>query len=114
MLSSRNSSYLELTLKNGTLTDWAKNVSSGGSVSLNLPATHNTYRLFAFYQFLTHEKNLEYSKTPAKTIFDNGSYVVDHFSPRGAQVTTKFWEKYILPGGVKELLMEVGNYGIYY
>lgn len=111
MLRSTNSSHLQLTLKNGTLTDWASKVSSTGSVSLDLPTSQNTYRLFAFYQFLSHNKNLQYSSTPAKTIFDNGSYVVDHFTARGAKVTTKFWEEYILPGGVKELLMEVGNYG---
>ncbi|CAI7604745.1 unnamed protein product [Penicillium pancosmium] len=111
VLQSTNSSHLQLTLKNGTLSDWAGKVSPSGSVSLDLPASQNTYRLFAFYQFLNHNKNLQYSSTPAKTIFDNGSYVVDHFTARGAKVTTKFWEEYILPGGVKELLMEVGNYG---
>jgi hypothetical protein len=97
-------------LKNGTLFDWAKNVSSTGHVSLKFP-NGSSRRLFAFYQFLSHEKNLEYSSGTGKTIWDNGSYVVDHYSAKGAQVVAKFWETYILPDGVKELLMEVGNYG---
>jgi hypothetical protein len=97
-------------LKNGTLVDWAKDVSSTGHVSLKFPS-ESTHRLFAFYQFLSQEKNLEYSSGTGKTIWDNGSYVVDHYSAKGAQVVAKFWEKYILPEGVKELLMEVGNYG---
>lgn len=46
-------------------------------------------------------------------LFDNGSYVVDHFSARGgAQTVTDFWEKFILVNGTKELLQEVGNYGM--
>jgi hypothetical protein len=97
-------------LKNGTLVDQAQNVSSTGHASLKLP-TGSSYRLFAFYQSLTHEKNLEYSSGTGETIWDNGSYVVDHYSPRGAQVVAKFWEKYILRDGVKNTLMEVGNYG---
>jgi hypothetical protein len=104
------SSYLSLVLKNGTLVDWAKNVSSTGHASLKF-STGASHRLFAFYQFLSHEKNLEYSSGNAESIWDNGSYVVDHYSAQGAQVVAKFWEKYILPDGVKDLLKEVGNYG---
>lgn len=111
ILGSSQTSYLSLVLKNGTLVDWAQNVSPTGHLSLKLPAG-SSYRLFAFYQYLTHEKNLEYSSGTGETIWDNGSYVVDHYSPRGAQVVTKFWEKYILPNGVKDLLKEVGNYGM--
>ncbi|KAJ5110316.1 hypothetical protein N7532_002961 [Penicillium argentinense] len=103
------SSYLSFVLKNGTLVDWAQNVSSMGHASLKLPAG-SSHRLFAFYQFLTHAKNVVLSGNGG-TIWDNGSYIVDHFSPRGAQVVAKFWEKYILPDGVKDLLMQVGNYG---
>lgn len=110
IFGASQNSYLSLVLKNGTLVDWAQNVSSTGHVSLKLPAG-SSHRLFAFYQFLTHEKNLENSSGNGETIWDNGSYVVDHYSPRGAQVVAKFWEKYILPDGVKDLLMEVGNYG---
>lgn len=103
--------YLQLTLKNGTLTEWTHKVSSSGHVSLKLPTTQSSYRLFAFYEVLTHEKNLVYSSEPSKTIRDNGSYVVDHYSSRGAQTTIKFWEKHLLTDEIKELLMDVGNYG---
>lgn len=103
--------YLQLTLKNGTLTDWTDQVSSSGHVSLRLASTESSYRLFAFYEFLSHEKNLDYSSEPSKTIWDNGSYVVDHYSARGAQTTIKFWEKYLLTDEIKQLLMDVGNYG---
>lgn len=109
IFGSSQSSYLSLVVKNGTLVDRTQNVSSTGHLSLKLPAG-SSYRLFAFYQSLTREKNLDYNGN-GETIWDNGSYVVDHYSPQGAEVVAKFWEKYILPGGVKGLLMEVGNYG---
>lgn len=69
------------------------------------------YKLFAFYQKRTLSKSLPVSTNTTHTIFDNGSYTVDHYSATGAQTTTKFWEEYILTDGVKELLMQVGNYG---
>ncbi|CEJ56712.1 hypothetical protein PMG11_02911 [Penicillium brasilianum] len=110
LFGAAQNSYLSLVLKSGTLVDWAKNVSSTGHVSLKF-STGASHRLFAFYQFLSHEKNLEYSSGNAESIWDNGSYVVDHYSAKGAQVVAKFWERYILPDGVKDLLKEVGNYG---
>ncbi|KAJ5676031.1 hypothetical protein N7462_008928 [Penicillium macrosclerotiorum] len=110
-LGTGQSSYLHLTLKSGTLENWAHKVSSAGHLSLELPTTSLSYRLFAFYQLQTHNKNLEYANSEGTTIWDNGSYVVDHYSAHGARTITKFWEKYILPGEVKDLLMEVGNYG---
>jgi hypothetical protein len=104
--------YIQMTLKDGSLTEWTDKVSSNGHVSLKLAQTESsTHRLFAFYQFLSHNKNLEYSASPSKTIWDNGSYIVDHYSARGAQTTTKFWEEHLLTDEIKELLMSVGNYG---
>lgn len=100
-----------MTLKNDTLAEWTHKVSASGYVSLGLPTTGSSYRLFAFYERLSHEKNLDYSSEPSKTIWDNGSFVVDHFSARGAQTTIKFWEKYLLTDEIKQLLMDVGNYG---
>lgn len=112
LFGAAQSSYLQLTLRNGSLTEWTKNVSSSGHVSLQLPTKQSSgHRLFAFYEFLSHEKNLDYTNGQSKTIFDNGSYAVDHFSARGAQTTTKFWEKHILTDEVEELLKKVGNYG---
>ncbi|KAJ5605313.1 secreted protein [Penicillium lagena] len=49
-------------------------------------------------------------QTPPKDFIQNGSWTVDHFSARGANLMTDFWEKYLLVGGTKEALMKVGNY----
>lgn len=40
----------------------------------------------------------------------NGSWVVDHFSARGARVITQFWEKHLLVDGTKERLQQVARY----
>ncbi|CAG8902477.1 unnamed protein product [Penicillium egyptiacum] len=109
---TRVASYSRLILKENTLADRTSEVSPGGHVSLAFPPNlHSTrYRLFAFYQRLTHAKNLELSKNQSKTVFDNGSYNVDHFSARGAETVIKFWEEHILNENMKSLLTEAGNY----
>lgn len=106
-------SFSQLILKYDTLTEWTDDVSSYGHVSLKFPTVENglRYQLFAFYQHLTLHKNLDITSNNTRKVFENGSYAVDHFSARGAKTVTKFWEEHILTNGVKELLMEVGNYG---
>ncbi|KAF9891846.1 hypothetical protein FE257_003331 [Aspergillus nanangensis] len=104
-------SYTEYTLKNSTLQEWSQNVSPSGELRLTLPPHVNSYRLFAFYQHLTLQNNVPSTTNASKSIFDNGSYTVDHFSARGAQTVTRFWDQHILKGEVKQLLQTVGNYG---
>jgi hypothetical protein len=107
------SSYTKFSLKDGTLQDHTDQVSSNGHVSLAFaPSKHGIeHRIFAFYEHLTLHKALDVSYSTNGTIFDNGSYIVDHYSARGAETVIKFWEEHILIDGTKELLMQVGNYG---
>jgi hypothetical protein len=111
LLGAPQTWYLELTLKNGSLTEWTDEVSSTGHVSLKLPAAQSSHRLFAFYQLQTYSKNLEYTDSNTKDITANGSFIVDHYSARGAQTITNFWETKLLNRETRELLKEVGNYG---
>ena len=70
------------------------------------------YRLFAYYQYQDLVKSLEIESNTTGTMFDNGSYTVDHYSSRGAQTVIDFWENHILNDtDVKELLTDVGKYG---
>lgn len=70
-----------------------------------------TRHLFAYYQYQDLTKNLDIETNTTGSIFDNGSYVVDHFSVRGAQTTIDFWEKHILDDSeTRQLLSEVGKY----
>ena len=104
--------HTQLVLKHDTLTDHSDQVSgSSGVLNQRFPAGNGSYRLFASYEVRTLAKNLDPQNPSPKNIFDNGSYLVDHFSASGAHTVTKFWEQYILTDGVKELLSEVGNSG---
>ncbi|KAF4838526.1 hypothetical protein CGCTS75_v000303 [Colletotrichum tropicale] len=104
----------ELVLRNGSLNDVTSMISSTGELSIDLSNSSTNaseYELFFFYQTLSGHKNLVFAPNRTETIWDNGSYVVDHFSSKGAEVVRDFWEQYIFVDNVKELLMEVGNYG---
>jgi hypothetical protein len=107
--------YLSLVLDHESLTDLTDHVSEGGQLSITLSTSSEGgvgHRLFAYYQKQTLHKNLEFHNNATTTIWDNGSYAVDHYSARGAQTVIDFWEKYMLVGGIKELVMEAGNYGM--
>ncbi|KAL0931744.1 uncharacterized protein CTRU02_212697 [Colletotrichum truncatum] len=107
-----NATWSFLVLDNQELKEVTSEISkSTGHANLTLPSTNGSdyYRIFAFYETKPLHKNLEYSSGLNSSIWDNGSYVVDHFSARGAQVTIDFWEKNILVDDLKGLVKEAGN-----
>lgn len=109
----QNVTYTEYRLNPGTLTEQTKLVDQWGSINLTLPQAPkgSHYRLFAFYERLAGHKNLSFNSSRHATIFDDGSYTVDHFSANGATVISKFWAEHILSDELHELLSKVGNYG---
>ncbi|KAJ0417245.1 hypothetical protein BJY00DRAFT_325726 [Aspergillus carlsbadensis] len=104
--------YDRFILDHKTLTEQISRVDKHGNVSLHLPnapsGTH--YRLFAFYERLAGERNLRFPFTRNDSIFDSGSYTVDHFDARGAAVVKGFWQDHILTDEVAALLSRAGNY----
>jgi hypothetical protein len=107
-----NVTYQQVILQHGSLEEHSTQVSSSGDVSLSLGSTNGTgFLLFAFYQRLSGNQNVVFNSSQDWTIFDNGSYNVDHYSGRGAQTVVKFWDKYILTDRVVALLQQAGNYG---
>jgi hypothetical protein len=113
-----NVTHERLTLKYGTLTDVTDNIdSTNGVLATKFPRSQKEgrYRVFSFYEKRTLKRNLQFATRGCSTIWDNGSFVVDHFSARGANAIIYFWKKHILPHGrIKELLMKVGNLGKLY
>lgn len=94
-----------------SLSDVTSQVRLDGTISLRMP-THRTakdYFLWAAYYKLSSARAAVPGQNP-QTFIQNGSFSVDHFSSRGAKVTTDFLEKYVLVNGVKELFQQVGNY----
>lgn len=114
LLGPNNATWIRITLRKDSLVDLTSTVLDNGQVSIDVRESSGTYQLFAFYQRRTLAKNLDWSSNYTGKIFDNGSYIVDHFSARGAQTTIQFWEKYMLVDGIDELLMSVGNFGALY
>ncbi|KAE8323134.1 hypothetical protein BDV39DRAFT_196119 [Aspergillus sergii] len=106
------SGYLSLVLEHESLTDITDQLSEDGQLSIHFPTYGDGVgnRIFAYYQKRTLNRNLHFTNNATATIWDNGSFAVDHYSSRGAQTVIDFWESHILIDGIKELLMEVGHY----
>lgn len=107
--------YEDIVLHNGSLTDITSTISENGSMSLDVSESFpdgQEQELFFFYQKLSHNQNVHFASNTTATIWDNGSYVVDHFSVQGAKTVQAFWEDHLLTDKVKDLLLEVGNYGM--
>lgn len=112
------------TLDATTLEDVTDKVDANGHLSLDFPskvANGLHYEVFAFYQNLSGYREQASPRelldvgsapqSPVNTFVQNGSWVVDHFSAKGAQVIIDFWEKYLLDEETLQLIKEVGNYG---
>ncbi|KAL4883580.1 hypothetical protein BJY04DRAFT_226598 [Aspergillus karnatakaensis] len=104
--------YSKFTLDHRTLTERTQGVNPDGRVALSFPSppAGSHYRVFAFYERLAGYKNLVFPSERNTSIFDHGSFAVDHFDAKGAAVVRDFWKDNILNDQVSDLLARVGNY----
>lgn len=116
------SSAVSYTLVVASLQDLTSNVSPNGSLNITFPSntTGLHYTIFAYY--LVHTEHREQQspfsvapdqgvpQSPVTSYVQNGSWVVDHFSLRGAQQTTRFWQEHLLSEDSIRLINEVGNF----
>lgn len=109
-LAAPYDTYVKYILDASSLKDVTDSVSSDGQVSINGPLSGNV-TLFAFYEKRSLHKALIFDNDRSETIFDNGSYVVDHYSARGARTVIGFWEEFLLEDDIEDLLKRVGQYG---
>ena len=95
----------QITLSNSSLIDVTDKVDSHGKISLQFPLTETTgsgHNVFAVYIALSGYRaqqgpeGLGGPQSTPESWLQNGSWAVDHFSARGAKLTTDFWEQYIL------------------
>ncbi|OJI95758.1 hypothetical protein ASPVEDRAFT_57912 [Aspergillus versicolor CBS 583.65] len=108
---------IQVTLAADSLVDITSKVSSDGHLSINFPESDGIeHVVFVVYEHLFHHgvyqppSLLGGPQGKPTSFLNNGSWVVDHFSEKGARVTTDFWDKYLLGNGTRELIAEVGNY----
>ena len=113
LAGTTNVTYDQYILAADSLLDHTNQVSQDGFASLTFVKTQaqQHYRLFAFFQKLSGNKNLEFDSTVNNSIFDGGFYAVDHFDSRGAETIIAFWGKYILNDEVRDKLRKSGHYG---
>lgn len=112
-VAAQNVTYDQYVLAPESLLDRTYQVSANGTVQISFPQKKEEqhYRVFAFYQKLSGNKNLQFTTSRNESTFDAGSYVVDHFDGRGAETIINFWEEHMLVDGVQERLQRVGHYG---
>jgi hypothetical protein len=106
--------YTVSNISANSINDITTQVRRDGSISLKVPLneTVQNYFLWASYFKLSSTRAAVPGQNP-QSFLQNGSFAVDHFSARGAKVTTDFLEKYVLVDGVKELMQEVGKYSTF-
>ncbi|KAM5347661.1 hypothetical protein ACJ41O_007485 [Fusarium nematophilum] len=102
----------QYTIASPSLADVSDLVQPDGSITVTAPTVDGatSYFLLASYYSRSYDRACIPSNPDPKNILQNGSFVVDHFSPVGAQLTTSFLEEYILADGIDNLMREVGNY----
>lgn len=111
----------KVVLSETSLVDITNNVSSSGHLSFKskqAAASGSQQVILAYY--LVHSRYRGVSspaevpavvpQSPVTDYSQNGSWVVDHFSPAGAQMFVDFWKQSILDEETNELLGQLGNY----
>ncbi|KAL3495077.1 hypothetical protein BJX62DRAFT_246400 [Aspergillus germanicus] len=106
----------QVTLAADSLIDITSNVTADGHLSVSFPKGKGIENVvFVIYEHIFRHAVYQSPSVlggpqgEPTSFLNNGSWVVDHFSAKGARVTADFWEKYLLNNGTRELIAEVGN-----
>lgn len=109
-------------LYQSSLRDVTTMVDKDGNLKVEFHSTSSGTESTLFAYYLVHSRNREapdptapstetaVPQSPVTNYKQNGSWVVDHFSPEGAQTVASFWNQSILNSEIGGLLREVGNY----
>lgn len=99
--------YLEET----SAVDLTSLVDEDGRLNWMVPSGNSSWRIFSFWQEYTNQRSVA-GAFNATSFVGNGSWTVDHFSKKGAQRVTEFFDDYIIVDEeTTELLKSVGSYG---
>lgn len=83
-----------------------------GRLSWDAPQGNNMWKVFSFWEGHTNQISC-FNGANGTTPIERGSFVVDHFSKKGAEVHTKIFEEYVLKNeSTRESLRLNGNYGV--
>lgn len=71
----------------------------------------SAWRIMSWYERYTNQRSIDGGDDPS-SYMQNGSWIVDHFSAKGSNLITKFFDDHIVPDQEdKDLLAKVGRYG---
>lgn len=73
-----------MTVQHASLKDISEQVSKDGKLRMTFgnPQQSEKYKLFAFYEILSHRQNMEFATNDTNSLFDYGSFNMDHFSQK--------------------------------
>ncbi|KAF5584443.1 glycosyl hydrolases family 2 sugar binding domain-containing protein [Fusarium pseudocircinatum] len=106
--------HIFFVLAKGSLVQHTDKVSSKGFLRYKFSETPDGTEqwAFAFYSKKSLIKNLKFNSNDTEHVYGNGSYTVDHFSAKGAMVTIRFWQDYILKNSnVRSLIKQCAGAG---
>jgi hypothetical protein len=114
VLTPNPTPYTQLVLKSRSTVDLTDQVSSHGQIAMDPTSLFEGAEtwIFAFYERKSLRRNVVFPNNASSSIWDHGSYTVDHLSAKGARTTIRFWEDYMLYEGLTDLLREAGQYGM--
>ncbi|PVI04053.1 hypothetical protein DM02DRAFT_694583 [Periconia macrospinosa] len=86
------------------------NITNEGTLTWTAPEGNETWIIFSIYERYTNQRSCV-SIANATTALGNGSWMVDHWSARGAKLTTDFWDQQILSdASIAALMRDAGGY----
>ena len=118
----KSSTSSEAVLYQSSLRDVTTMVDKDGNLKIKSNSKSQGVESTIFAYYLIHSRYREapdptapstetaVPQSPVTNYKQNGSWVVDHFSPAGAQTVASFWNQSILNNELGGLLREVGNY----
>lgn len=109
------------TLSAVSLKEVTDQVAHDGRLNISFPAgVGERYVIFAYYLIHTQLREQQtpelvisgegVEQSPITSFVQNGSWVVDHFSAKGAEAVASFWNDNLLDSNSTELVRQVGHY----
>ncbi|KAL2208486.1 hypothetical protein CC79DRAFT_1381616 [Sarocladium strictum] len=95
-----------IALAEESLVDLTSKVDEG-SLTWQAPDDNDEYIVFAHYERYSNQRSVNGVNID---VISNGSWVTDHFSAAGAELTTKFWEEHLLTPEIRTLLKDIGQH----
>jgi len=106
-----SSSLIKYTSLNKTsFISLSSSVTADGLLQWSPPDGSKSWKVFSFWESYTNQRSCDGGPNPT-TVIGNGSWIVDHFSGRGAFQITDFWDKVFLSDKeIADLVRTVGRY----